>query len=167
MDNEPTYPDAARLDDSRLDAFLAVAGEILDGYDTALDTLDDTTVNTTPVPGTVNSAFALVSHVRGMAYFWGGSFVAGEVIARDRDAEFRATGTVGEAHQVIGDVRRRLPGWASIALTEGIRNREAKGTSRRDMENATPEWVLDHILHELAQHLGHLEICRDVVVAEQ
>lgn len=146
-------------------SFVAVMTEILAGYVAALETLDDRTVNRSPVPGTVNTAFALVTHVHGMAHYWGGAFVAGEDIPRNRDAEFRASGTVAEAHVLIEEVRGRLPAWARVALTEGIRNPEATGTSRRDVSEVTPEWVLEHILHELAQHLGHLEVCRDVVTS--
>ena len=148
-----------------LSSYLAVAGEVLDGYDAALDTLDDETVNATPVPGIVNSAFVLVAHIHGMVHFWGGSLIAGEEHPRDREAEFHATGTVAEGHDLVDVVRDRLPVWAEIALTEGIRNPTAKGTSRTDAESASPEWVLEHILHELAQHLGHLEVCRDVLLA--
>ncbi|WP_333618298.1 mycothiol transferase [Dietzia sp.] len=149
----------------REEAFLAVAGEILDGYAAALGTLDDERVNASPVPGVVNSAFALVIHVDGMAKFWLGSFVAGEDIDRDRDSEFRATGTVAEARALLDALRPRLAEWVRIALAEGIRNRAARGTSVRDFANASPEWVLDHVLHEFAQHLGHLEVCRDVLGA--
>lgn len=149
--------------DPQYDAFVAVATEILDGYVAALHTLDDSTVNCSPLPGTVNTAFALVTHVHGMAHYWGGAFIGGEDIPRDREAEFRTSGTVAEAHRLVGEVRERLPGWARVALTEGIRNRAAEGTSRRDTSVVTPEWVLEHILHELAQHLGHLEVCRGVV----
>jgi hypothetical protein len=150
-----------------VDAFLDVAAEILDGYGAALATFDDDTVNATPVPGTVNSAFALVAHVHGMAVFWGGSFIAGEDRERDRAAEFRATGTVQEAGALVAEIRDRLPEWAAVAMTEGVRNRSAKGTSRPDAAFVTPEWVLNHMLREMAQHLGHLEVCRDVVLAER
>lgn len=157
--------DDYEFSDNRYHAFVSVAAEILDGYIAALETLDDHTVNKTPLPGTVNTAFALVTHVHGMAHYWGGAVVAGEDIPRDRDAEFRASGTAAEARVLIEEVRGRLPGWARVALTEGIRNREATGTSRRNVSEVTPEWVLEHILHELAQHLGHLEVCRDVVTS--
>lgn len=149
-----------------LDAFLGVAAELLDGVDAALDTLDDSTVNGSPVPGTVNSPFALVAHIHGMAQFWGGAFAAGEDLPpRDRDAEFEATGTVDEAHLLTAELRDRLPGWATVAVTDGIRNRSAKGTSRKDAAFVTPEWVLDHMLREMSQHLGHLEVCRDILLA--
>lgn len=157
--------DDYEFSDNRYHAFVSVAAEILDGYIAALETLDDHTVNKTLLPGTVNTAFALVTHVHGMAHYWGGAFVAGEDIPRDRDAEFRASGTAAEARVLIEEVRGRLPGWARVALTEGNRNREATGTSRRNVSEVTPEWVLEHILHELAQHLGHLEVCRDVVTS--
>lgn len=152
---------------ARTSSFLLVAEEILDGYERALATLDDETVNVSPVPGVVNAPFALVTHVHGMASFWMGSFVAGEAIPRDREAEFLATGTVAEALALVEAIRRRLPAWVEVARTEGIRDRSAKGSTLRDHENATPDWVLDHVLHELAQHGGHLEVCRDVVVAQR
>lgn len=163
MGSDDTASTDTASTDHRYNAVVSVVTEIMDGYDAALDTLDDDTVNRSPVPGVVNTAFALVTHVHGMAHFWGGAFIGGEDIPRDRDAEFRATGTLAQAHALVGQVRDRVPGWARIALTEGIRNREATGTSRRDTAEVTPEWVLEHIVHELAQHLGHLEVCRDVV----
>lgn len=146
-----------------LTAFNDVTAEILDGVDAVLDTLDDDTVNATPLPGTVNSVFALVAHLHGMSGFWGGSFIAAEQIPRDRESEFSATGTVAQARDLVSQIRGRLPGWAEIALTEGIRNRGATGTSRSDYQTMTPSWVLHHVLHELAAHLGHMQICRDVV----
>jgi hypothetical protein len=149
-----------------VDAFLDVAAELLDGYEAALATLDDETVNATPLPGTVNSAFALVTHLHGMTFFWGGSFIAGEDHERDRDAEFRAVGTVEQALGMVAEIRDRLPEWAAVAMTDGVRNRSAKGTSRPDAAFVTPEWVLNHMLREAAQHLGHLEVCRDVLRAQ-
>jgi hypothetical protein len=64
----------------------------------------------------------------------------------------------------VEELRDRLPGWATVAMADGIRNRAAKGTSRKDAAFVTPEWVLDHMLREMAQHLGHLEVCRDILL---
>ncbi|TWS19924.1 DUF664 domain-containing protein [Tsukamurella asaccharolytica] len=148
--------------EGQIAAFLDVAAETLDTVESVLGDLDDTTVNTAPpVPG-VNTVFALVTHVGGALGYWGGSLLAGEDIPRDRSAEFRAAGTVDEARAVVARLRTDLPRWAAIAAT-GIRNPDATGTTRRDAAAATPEWVLTHMLRELTQHTGHMEICRDVV----
>lgn len=148
--------------DGQIAAFLQVAGETLDTVDAVLDDCDDATVNAVPdVPG-VNSVFALVTHIGGALGYWGGSLLAGEDIPRDRDAEFRATGTVEQARAIVAGLRTDLPRWAPVAAT-GIRNRDARGTTRRDSGTVTEEWVLTHMLRELTQHTGHMQICRDVV----
>ena len=146
------------------DAYLAVAAEVFDGMDAVLTDLDDASINTTPVPGTVNPVFALVTHVHGMACYWGGSVIAGERNPRDRAAEFRATGTVAEAAALLADLRTRLPGWVAIAASGEVRDPHAPGTSRTDAAEVSAAWILQHILHECAQHLGHMEICRDLIV---
>lgn len=146
------------------EAYLAVAAEVFDGMDAVLTDLDDGSINTTPVPGTVNPVFALVTHVHGMACYWGGSVIAGERNPRDRAAEFRATGTVAEAAALLADLRTRLPGWVAIAASGEVRDPHAPGTSRTDAAEVSAAWILQHILHECAQHLGHMEICRDLIV---
>lgn len=157
--------DTAEYTRQSLQATVDVATEILDGYDAALDTLDDDTVNDSPFPGTVNSAFGLVTHVHGLSFYWCGTLIAGEEYQRDRDAEFLATGTVDEAHALVAEVRERFSGWAQMAASEGIRGSRTPtpGTTRRDVSGVSAAWALDHVLHEAAQHLGHLEVCRDMV----
>ncbi|MFW0790955.1 DinB family protein [Gordonia sp. CPCC 205333] len=152
-------------DESLLAAYELIIDETFDCIASVLDRCDDTTVNATPdVPG-VNSVFALVTHIDGVVGYWLGSFVAGETIPRERDAEFRATGTVAQARELLARARSRVPGWAAIARTEGIRNPNATGTTRPGAASSSPEFVLLHVLRELAQHAGHLQICADVVGA--
>ncbi|GAA4404917.1 hypothetical protein GCM10023147_47740 [Tsukamurella soli] len=150
--------------DPLLDAFDTVTAEVFDAIAVVLERCDDHTVNAVPDAPGVNSVFALVTHIDGMIGYWGGSFAAGEAIPRDRDAEFRARGTVEQARELLLRARTRLPGWAAAARTDGIRGRAATGTTRRDTATATPEFVLLHILRELAQHAGHLQICADLVI---
>lgn len=147
-------------------AYLAVADEAFDAIEAVLADLDDDTVNRSPLPGTVNPVFALMTHVHGMACYWGGSLVAGERNSRDRAAEFHSHGTVAEARALLTDLRTRLPGWVEVACAEGVRDPRAAGTSRTDAADVTAEWALQHLVHEIAQHLGHMEICRDLVLAD-
>ncbi|MFT4085781.1 MAG: DUF664 domain-containing protein [Gordonia sp. (in: high G+C Gram-positive bacteria)] len=146
---------------------LRIADELFAGIDDVLEDCDDQTVNAKPAGAPqVNSVFALVTHIDGMLGFWGGSVVAGESIPRDRDAEFTATGTVEQARALVARSRERLPRWIRLALTEGIADRSPVGTTRSDVATATPEFVVLHMLRELAQHTGHLQICRDVVLVQ-
>ena len=154
------------MTDPVLEAFLNVTNELFDTLDGVLDDCGDDFVNAVPegIPG-INSVYALTIHIAGAIGFWGGSFVSGEVIPRDRDAEFHATGTVADARAVLTNTRSQLPRWAANARTTGILNRSATGTTRTDTASVTPEYVLTHMLRELAQHVGHAQICRDVVLA--
>lgn len=148
--------------EGQIAAFLDVAAETLDTIERVLADLDDVTVNAVPDAPGVNSVFALVTHVGGALGYWGGSLMAGEDIPRDRSAEFHATGTVDEARAIVTRLRADLPRWAAVAAV-GIRNPAATGTTRSNAAVATPEWVLTHMLRELTQHTGHMEICRDLV----
>ncbi|GAA1463855.1 DinB family protein [Williamsia maris] len=127
--------------------------------------LGDDRVNTVPALPGANSPFAIVFHCVGMLKFWGGSVIGGERIPRDRASEFTATGTVGALESAIDDVAARVGGWVHIALTEGPRDRDAEGSTRSsDVSSRSAEWMLLHIIRELSQHLGQLELSRDILV---
>lgn len=144
-------------------AYSVVAGEILDAVSSVLDRCDDETVNAVPDAPGVNSVFALVTHLDGVVADWGGNLVAGEAIARDRAAEFASVGTVAQARRLLERMRERLPRYVHLALTDGIADRSGISSTRADAAAATPEFVVLHLLRELAQHTGHLEVCGDLV----
>ena len=156
----------SRQDDaeSRLaEATLAITGESLSSMTEILTGLGDELSNTRPdLPG-ANSPYAIVFHCVGVIEHWAGSVIAGLKIPRDRAAEFTATGRVDELITRVDDVRARLPEWVDVALREGIRDRTVTGSTRPEVATATPEWVLTHVVRELAQHLGQLELTRDVL----
>ena len=102
-------------------------------------------------------------HCVGVIEHWAGSVIAGLKIPRDRATEFTATGRVDDLITRVDDVRARLPEWVDIALREGIRDRTVTGSTRPEAATATAEWVLTHVVRELAQHLGQLELTRDVL----
>ncbi|WP_437424807.1 DinB family protein [Williamsia muralis] len=150
--------------ESRLAApTLAITGESLSSMTEILKSLGDELANTRPdLPG-ANSPYAIVFHCVGVIEHWAGSVIAGLRIPRDRAAEFTATGRVDDLITRVDDVRARLPEWVDVALREGIRDRTVIGSTRPEVATATPEWVLTHVVRELAQHLGQLELTRDVL----
>ncbi|WP_286131271.1 DinB family protein [Microbispora sp. NRRL B-24597] len=144
-------------------ATLAIIGESLSSMTEILRGLEDELSNTRPdLPG-ANSPYAIVFHCVGVIEHWAGSVIAGLRIPRDRAAEFTATGRVDDLITRVDDVRARLPEWVDVALREGIRDRTVIGSTRPEVATATPEWVLTHVVRELAQHLGQLELTRDVL----
>lgn len=151
-------------------ALLDVSAECFAAMADILTALGDDLANRRPdLPG-ANSCYAIVNHCIGVVDYWAGSFIAGQRIPRDRDAEFSATGPVVELLERLTALQQRLPAWVEIAVTEGIRDRDLAdgvrgGTTRAAvLATATPEWTLLHILHDIAQHTGHLEITRDLLL---
>ncbi|MGB8404095.1 MAG: DUF664 domain-containing protein [Mycobacterium sp.] len=159
----PTNPLARALLDVSSECFTAMAD--------ILNVLGDDLANRRPDLPRANSCYAIVNHCIGVVEYWAGSFIAGQRIPRDRDSEFTATGQIDELLDRLTALQQRLPAWIDVAVTEGIRDRDLAdgvrgGTTRAAvLATATPEWTLLHILHDLAQHVGHLEITRDLLLA--
>lgn len=116
-----------------------------------------------------NTAAALVHHLCGVLSSWGAACLGGEHVERDRAAEFAYVGPVEPEVGRLGALIARLPAWAEAAAARGDLAHPA-GTAF-DVDGArragtfTPDWVIAHILHEFATHLGHLELARDVLLA--
>ena len=151
-------------------AVLDVSAECFTSMAGILTVLGDDLANRRPdLPG-ANSCYAIVNHCIGVVDYWAGSFIAGQRIPRDRDSEFTATGRVDELLERLMALQQRFPAWVEVAVTEGIRARSVSagvrgGTTRAAaLSTATPEWALLHILHDIAQHVGHLEITRDLLM---
>ncbi|MFW5470958.1 DinB family protein [Knoellia sp. CPCC 206435] len=146
-----------------VDAYLTFCDETLDAYAGIVRSLGDPLVNATVagVDGS-NSAYAVVSHVVGVMGRWARTVNRGIVVPRDRDAEFTATGTVEEALALLETGRARLHEDVRAADPAAAPENPSEG---RDDDYATQGEVLLHVYEELAQHLGQLEVTRDVLLA--
>ncbi|HYN65898.1 MAG TPA: DinB family protein [Ornithinibacter sp.] len=150
-----------------VDEYLGCCDRALDAYAAVVTALGDDLVNArlADVPGS-NSAFALVTHIAGMAARWGRTVNRGLLVPRDREAEFTATGTVKEALALVERTRARLHEdvrAASPREQPADPAREQDGT----LSSSTQGDVLLHVYEELAQHLGQLEVTRDVLFARR
>ncbi|WP_425307651.1 DUF664 domain-containing protein [Ammonicoccus fulvus] len=122
--------------------------------------LDDRTANTVPDFAGANSAYQLLLHTLGMLRQWTQSAILGRAIERDREAEFTAVGEVGELIEYAGTVRAEFV----AALGEMHPDLDVPGREGFDDFWATStEGILIHVFEEICQHLGHLEITRDLV----
>ena len=148
-----------------VDEFLQACDTALDGYAAACRSLGDDLVNARleGVPGS-NTAYALVAHVVGVMGRWGRTVNRGIPVPRDRDAEFLAVGTVEEALALLAAGRARLHEDARAASP---RDRPVDPPADDPASDATQGAVLLHVYEELAQHLGHLEVTRDVLLARR
>jgi hypothetical protein len=115
-----------------------------------------------PVPG-ANSPYVILTHCLGVLEYWAGATVAGRPIERDRVAEFTASGPVAPLLTRAEKARERLA--EDLA---GLEAWDMPQSVRRDPDDPVPYTetkgaVLLHILEELFQHLGQMEITRDAL----
>ena len=145
--------------------FLSYINGALDGMVQIVEALGDERVNLRPhdMPNT-NSPFVILTHCVGLTRYFMGTALAGRQVRRDRDAEFRARGTVAEIRQAVRDIQQQLPddlkrvrGDQPCAFPDAVREQHRA-------------WTQGHFVlqcyKELAQHHGHMELTRDVMLGQ-
>jgi hypothetical protein len=147
-----------------LDDYLWYADNALDEMARILSDLGDEHANQKPTLPGANSPYAILTHCLGVMEYWGGGVIAGRSIDRDRASEFVATGAVEDLLGRTRAARTRL----AADLESFDPGAEPRGEVRAD-DAATPVGrtqggVLFHIYEELSQHLGQMEITRDVLL---
>ncbi|MDQ1694680.1 MAG: hypothetical protein QOJ03_33 [Frankiaceae bacterium] len=137
----------------------------LDEMMTIVADLGDSLANVrSDLPGG-NSPYQLVFHCCGVAEWWTRSAVLGLPVERDRAAEFEATGTVAELQQRVDAVVAHVR--ADLAVIDP--DAPLRGDPSADYVDTpigrSARGVLLHVLEELAQHHGQLELTRDAILA--
>ncbi|GAA4832549.1 DinB family protein [Saccharopolyspora rosea] len=142
--------------------FLRYADRALDRLAGIVTDLGDETANLRPdLPG-ANSPYQILIHCLGVVEWWIGHVVADRAVARDRAAEFTATGPVGEVGARVEEAKRTLRSDLAALDPEREVHPEHRSWIPADVR-MTHDTVLLHVLEELYQHLGQLEITRDVL----
>jgi len=125
--------------------------------------LGDDLANTRPhLPG-ANSPYAILRHCLGVMEFWGGQVVAGRTVDRDREAEFRASGPVAG---LIADAREAQRRFRTVIVTADPKARppgDHPTTGPDELEYTSQGHALLHVMEEVCQHLGQMEITRDLL----
>jgi hypothetical protein len=127
--------------------------------------LGDDLANRQPNLPEANSAYAILTHCLGVMEYWGGGTVAERAFSRDRSSEFVASGGVEELATRARAARQRLA--EDIA---GHDSTAAPANVHANPDDVRPYHlskgaVLVHMLSELYQHLGHMELTRDLLAA--
>jgi Protein of unknown function (DUF664) len=132
-----------------------------------VEELGDDLANRRPPFRDANSAYVILTHCLGVVEFWGGATVAERPVQRDRVAEFAARGDVAGLLRRTEHARRRLRedlvGLDAAAPPVSVRHDPHDFRPYYESKGA----VLVHLLRELFQHLGQMEITRDALVAGQ
>jgi len=116
------------------------------------------------LPG-ANSAFGIVTHCLGVMTSWAGHLVAGREVVRDREAEFQATGDVESLVAKIDVARVQFRVDVDAAQLDAPLHFAVSPADAALPLGKRQGAALVHIFEELAQHLGQMEITRDILVA--
>ncbi len=134
-----------------------------DGMLKIAEELGDERINQRPNNmANTSTPFVILTHCVGLTRYWLGTVIAGRQIQRDRDVEFSAHGTVADLCQAVRQVQqeiqediKRVRGDQPSAFPEAVRPQHK-------------EWTQGHFLlqcyKELAQHHGHMELSRDIML---
>ncbi len=142
--------------DTALTKLLARADELVEGGGEEL-------LSARPDVEGANSVFALITHCCGVMEHWGGEVIAGRPVNRDRAAEFTATGSLAQLEELVAAQRRR---WLDdlAAFEPGEVPRGPVERYDGDPEVITQGFVALHVVEELFQHLGHVDLTVDLVL---
>lgn len=150
-----------QLDLATMDLYLRHA---YGGMARVLDRLDDRTVNERPEGWGTNSVAGLIVHCCELGPSWFEMPGLGRESERDRDGEFAAVATVDELRARIDAAIERCAGLlvefdAGPTVPDHPFRAFMPGTDRTD------GGLYLHVIEELFQHLGHMEVTADAVEA--
>jgi uncharacterized damage-inducible protein DinB len=127
--------------------------------------LGDEYVNHRPLGPTTNAVAALIIHSCELTEFWLGHVGLGRPTERDRESEFSRTATIAELREMVE---------TRIAIAADDLDRIHNGHATADPtlrqfltggDESDGSLVL-HVLEELYQHLGQMEIAADALLRE-
>jgi Protein of unknown function (DUF664) len=136
--------------------------QALTGMATALDRFDDESVNRQPHGEATNSAAVLIVHACAAATYWFEQVGLGRPVERDRDSEFATVATVDELRDLLAMASSRLTALA-IDLDTGPTSTDHDWRPTLNGGDVSDGSLVLHVLEELFQHLGHLELTADAI----
>ena len=124
--------------------------------------LGDEKVGLRPLGPQTNAVAALIVHCCGMAEFWLGHVALGRPSSRNRDAEFTTTATVAELHALVEQsLETVLSDLSRIQAGAASSGHEARAHLVGGESDGS---LVLHVLEELFQHLGHMELTADALL---
>jgi Protein of unknown function (DUF664) len=132
------------------------------GMNKVLDRLDDTTVNMKPPTWGTNTVAGLIVHCCELAPSWFELPGLGRESVRDRDAEFQAHATIAQLRTRIAVAAERT----CAVVEEFVVGPTAVDHPLRDFmpgADRSDGALVIHVLEELFQHLGHMEVTADAL----
>jgi uncharacterized damage-inducible protein DinB len=133
-------------------------GQMLD----VADRLGDTLVNDRPLGPDTNAVAALIIHSCAVTEFWIGHVALGRPSVRDREAEFSSAATVPELQALVASTVSQVSEDLA-AIDEGRTQADRTGRQFLEGGDESDGAIVVHVMEELYQHLGHMELAADAL----
>jgi uncharacterized damage-inducible protein DinB len=126
------------------------------------DRLGDNGVNNRPFGPNTNAVAALIVHCCAVTEFWIGHVALGRPTSRDRESEFSTEATVAELNAMV-DATIDQAGEDLATMDEGRVQPDRTGRQFLEGGDESDGAIVLHVLEELYQHLGHMELAADAL----
>jgi Protein of unknown function (DUF664) len=146
------------------EGFIYLMDRVLNGMVAVLNELGDDLVNQAPDLAGTNTPHGIVNHSLAVARWWSSQVAGGREADRDREHEWSDTGPVA-------DLVAKVPA-ARQAVADAVAAGDWLGPNRGDVPAGYVETPIGtsrgiavlHVYEELVQHLGQLELTRDILL---
>ena len=148
-----------------IQGYLTTLGELQDQMKKLLEGLPQEALDWRPIPGegklATNSFSGIIAHLAGSEMFWMKEIIGRQPIQRDREAELVTRGVS------VSELMARLDAAARSAeenlspLTESQLEEARKFRDR----SVLVRWAILHVIEHMAQHLGHMQLTRQLWLA--
>lgn len=147
------------------ESFLYFVERAVDGMAAIVSDLGDDLANTRPPLAAANSPYVILVHCLGVMDYWGGHVVAGREVQRNRNGEFRASGSIADLLTRVDAAKAQFRHDLLTAEPEAPVRAEPPRSFLGPERRLTQGDALQHVYEELSQHYGQMEITRDVLRA--
>ncbi len=154
---------------SEIEQYIKELRRLLDKLCQSIEGLSEQQLNWHPPAPDANSIYVIATHTLGNARAWILGICCGQPIERDRPAEFRAAGAdpaplAAAARELLGKMEEGLRALPAASLDE-LREPRQQLWGAGASERVTGREAVLHVIQHAAIHLGHIEVTRDLALA--
>jgi uncharacterized damage-inducible protein DinB len=149
------------VSDPMLEAARSIVDESLDAMRAAIAGASADALNRRPAGDDTNPIAVLVVHALNSSRWWLGVALGGPVPERDRPSEFLTT--VAGADELLEVFDAIAADCRALLSTDATFDPGAIREDPRDGDRVTAAWALIHAVEHLREHLGHVELTRQLL----
>ena len=149
-----------------IQGYLTTLNELQDQIKILLEGLPQEDLDWRPIQAegelATNSLAAMVTHVAGSGTYLIKEVIGRQPIHRDREAEFLTRGMNASTLKARLDAAAKVIEEVLSPLTVSQMEEDRKYRDR----TATVRWVILHVIEHTAQHVGHMQLTRQLLMAK-